>query len=145
MYLNQIILKNLNGEPIFLRAGDELVQPGIPAHKRAYVGPIGPYGEDVVDPAKGQAPRFVHLHSIPNWQQFLVGERGPEDWQSRMQVQARAHEVVSNGVVNRTLGPNCDHITSYIRNGKPESPQLKFWGGIAVGVAFCAVIAAIAD
>ncbi len=138
MDLNQVVLKNLNGEPVVLRVGDELVEPGIPAaHKRSYVGPMGPYGQNVVDPAKGQVPQMVHLHSILNWQQLLVGERGPEGWDARAQVQSRALEVLENRVVNRTLGPNCEHICSYIRTGRPKSPQLRFWGGVAAIVAFC--------
>ena len=121
-----------------LRVGDELIVPGFPPHKMAYVGPIGPYGEDVVNPAKGQAAQFVHFDLIPNREQLLVGERGPEDWHAQARVQARAREVVEKRVLNRTLWPNCEHICSYIRTEKPESPQLKFWGGVAavIGLMF---------
>ena len=114
--------------------GDELVVPGIPQHKMIFVGAIGTLGENVVDPAKGQTARLVHLHSIPNWQQLIVGERGPEDWNAQVQVQERAWEVLENRVVNRTLGPNCEHISSYIRTGEPKSPQLAFWGVAAAAV-----------
>ena len=136
MYLNQIILKSLEDEFVVPRIGDELVEPGLPAHKRSYVGPIGPNGEDVVDPVKGQPAQFVQLKSIPNWQHLLVGERGPKDCYRQDRAQERAWEVVTNGVVNRTLGPNCEHITSYIRTGGPKSSQLMFWGGVAAAVAF---------
>ena len=133
MYIsNRRFPRNVNRKLVVLRIGDELVEPGFPAHKRAYVGPIGPYGEDVVDPAKGQAARFVHFELIPNKEQLIVGERGPENQYEQMQVQARAREVVANSVVNYTAGPNCDHITSYIRNGNPISPQLR--AGMGVGV-----------
>jgi hypothetical protein len=135
VYLYQIVLKNLHGEPVALRPGDELVEPGLPAHKRVYVGPIGPDGEDVVDPVKARAALLVHLQSIPNWQYLLVGERGPEDWNAQVQVQDRAWDVVTKGVVNRTLWPNCEHICSYIRTGQAKSPQLRFWGGVAAAVA----------
>jgi hypothetical protein len=141
MYLDQIVLSNLNGELVVLRAGDELVLPGLPAHKVVFVGGIGQCGENVVDPAKRQAARLVHLHSLPNWQQLLVGERGPEDWDAQALVQERAWEVLENGVVNRTLGPNCEHICSYIRTGKAKSPQLRFWGGVAAVVAFGLLLA----
>jgi hypothetical protein len=142
MYVNQIVLKNLQGELVAPRVGDELMEPGLPAaHKRSYVGPIGLYGENVVDPAKGQAARLVHLYSIPNWQQLIVCERGPEDWDAQARVQERAREVLANGVVNRTLGPNCEHISSYIRAGSPKSPQLRFWGGVAAVVAFGLLLA----
>jgi hypothetical protein len=132
MYLSQIFLMNAKGESVLLRVGDELVVPGLPAHKLVFVGAIGPLGENVVDPAKRQAAQLVHLQSIPNWQQLLVDERGPEDWNAQAQVQARAWEVLENRVVNRPLGPNCEHICSYIRAGRPKSPQLRFWGGVAV-------------
>jgi len=131
MYLNQILLKHAKGETVALRVGDELFLPGLPAHTMVFVGALGPLSENVVDPAKRQAARLVQLHSIPNWQQLLVGERGPEDWNAQSEVQARAWEVLQNGVVNRTLGPNCEHISSYIRTGKAKSPQLRFWGSIA--------------
>src|SRR5713101_3504140 len=51
---------------VILRVGDELIVPGFPLHKMVYVGPIGPYGEDVVNPAKGRAAQFVHFDLIPN-------------------------------------------------------------------------------
>lgn len=122
---------------IVLRVGDELVEPGLFAHKMVYVGPIGPNGEDVLDPAKGQPARLVGFYSIPNWQALRPGQRGPESWQEQMLLQARAREVVRNGVVNRTLGPNCEHITSYVRTAKPESPQLRIAGGVAaIGLLF---------
>ena len=136
MYLDQIVLKNLQGELVVPRVGDELIERGFPAHKRVFVGAVGSYGENVVDPAKRQSACLVHLQSIPNWEQLIVGQRGPEDWGGQVQVQARACEVLTNGVVNRTLGPNCEHICSYIRTGKAESPQLK----VAAGLGIAAVI-----
>src|ERR1700693_2963054 len=102
-----------NSDVVILRPGDELVQAGLPAHKRVFVGPIGLSGENVVDPAKGQTAQLVDLHSIPNWQKLLVGGRGPEDVFQQMQVQQRAWKVVTESVVNRTLWPNCEHICSY--------------------------------
>lgn len=141
MYLNQVFLNNANGESVVLRVGDELVVPGLPAHKVVFVGTIGPYGENVVDPAKGQTARLIHLGSIPNWQQLVVGERGPEDWEAQAQVQARAWEVLQNGVVNRTLGPNCEHICSYIRTGRAKSPQLRFWVGAAAAAVAGLILA----
>ncbi len=133
MYLgNQGFSRNVNRKLVVLRIGDELIEPGIPAHKRVYVGPIGPYGEDVVDPAKGQAARFVHFASISNKEQLVVGERGPENQYEQMQVQARACEVVAKSVLNRPFGPNCEHISSYVRNGNPASPQLTLGVGVSV-------------
>jgi hypothetical protein len=118
---------------ITLRVGDELVEPALFAHKMTYVGPIGPAGEDVVDPANGQPARLIHFYSIPNREQLRVGERGPEDYSEQVRVQARAREVVGKGIVNRTFWPNCEHIDSYIRKGKPESPQLRV--GVGLGLA----------
>lgn len=133
MYLTkQRFPRNVNRKLVTLRIGDELIEQGFPAHKRAYVGPIGPYGEDVVDPAKGQTARFVHFASLPNKEQLIVGERGPENQYEQLRVQARAREVVANSVVNYTAGPNCEHITSYIRNGNPVSPQLSVGIGVSL-------------
>lgn len=116
-----------------LMVGDELVVPGLPQHKMRYVGPIGPWGEDVLDPAKGQPVRFRYFNSIPDPERLLIGERGTNDWNEIRAIQTRALDVVARGVVNRTLGPNCEHIGSYVRHGKePSSPQLKFW--VSVGV-----------
>lgn len=115
----------------FLLVGDELIRPGIPQHKMRYVGPIGPYGEDVVDPAKASATMFVHFNSIPDKEQLLVGERGATDWTEMLEIQNRARDVVAREVVNQWTGPNCEHIGSFIRHGKAESPQLKFWGSAA--------------
>lgn len=142
MYPYQVILRNVKGESVFLRIGDELIVPGIPAHTMVFVGTMGVCGENVVDPAKGQAARLVHLHFIPNWEQLVVGERGPVDWSAQLQVQMRAREVLARGVVNRTLGSNCEHICSYIRTGKSDSPQLRFWGGLAAATAFGLALAA---
>ena len=125
--MQPIVLRNVKGEFVNVRIGDELVVQGLPAHKMRYVGPIGPYGEDVVDPPKGKTAKFVHLTTIPNWEWLLVGDRGPEawDWNGQLAVQARARQVVANQVLNQPLGPNCEHIGSAIGRGKPESPQLQ--------------------
>jgi hypothetical protein len=128
-------MNKMNGNVVIFRPGDELVQPGLPAHKRVFVGAIGLSGENVVDPVRAHTAQLVHLHSIPNWQQLLVGERGTEDVFHQIQVQQRAWEVVTQSVVNRTLWPNGEHICSFIRTGKADSPQPRFWGGVAAAAA----------
>jgi hypothetical protein len=137
-----IVLRKVMGEPVVVRIGDELIVEGLPAHKMRYVGPIGPFGEDVVDPPKGQAVRFVHLTSVPNWQQLRVGERGPEpsDWCGQQAVQSRARQIVANQVINQPLGPNCEHIGSQIARGKPESPQLRTAVGIGLAIIFLGLL-----
>jgi hypothetical protein len=134
----QIVLRDATGKLVVVRIGDELIVEGLPAHKMRYVGPIGPFGEDVVDPPKAQAARFVHLTSIPKWERLRVGERGPEPWDLRGQqaVQARARQIVANRVVNQPLGPNCEHIGTQIARGNPKSPQLR----AAVGVGLAIII-----
>jgi hypothetical protein len=136
----QIVLRSVAGEPVVVRIGDELVVPGIPSHKMRYVGPLGPFGEDVVDPVKGQSVRLIHFSSIPNKEQLFVGERGPENVDEQVQVQRRALEVVSKGVLNQAFGPNCEHISSYIGKGMPESPQLAV-GLLAFGALLLCFIA----
>jgi hypothetical protein len=119
-----------------LLVGDEIVVPGLPQHKMRYVGPIGPYREDVLDPVNGQPVRFRHFSSIPNSERLRIGERGTSDWDEIYEIQNRALDVVARGVVNRPLGPNCEHLGSYVRHGKePSSPQLKFWVGVGAAAA----------
>lgn len=124
-----------------LLVGDEIVVPGLPLHKMRYVGPIGPYGEDVLDPAKGQPVQLRHFRSIPDLERLLIGERGTTDWNEIWAIQSRALDVVARGVINRPLWPNCEHIGSYVRDGKdPSSPQLKFWAGVGVAAALIATL-----
>lgn len=130
------VARTLNGQIVVLMVGDELVVPGVPQHKMRYVGPIGPFGEDVVNPAKAQVAQFIHFDAIPNRERLFVGERGTANRYEQLQIQERAREVVARGVVNRALDSNCEHIGSYIRHGKPESPQLK----LAVGLGIAAII-----
>ena len=132
------VAKHVSGQQVYLLVGDELIVPGLPQHKMIYVGPIGRFAEDVVDPAKGQAARFVHLDFLPNRDQLLVGERGDTDPVGIFDIQARARDIVRRGVVNTGIRPNCEHICSYIRDGKEKSPQLRFWVGAAAVAAFIA-------
>lgn len=119
-----------------LRVGDELIeQVGPVAHKMVYVGPLGLDGGDVLNPAKGMAVQLVSLYALPNWRSFRIGARGPEDCYEQAQVQGRARQVLQNRTVNQTFGPNCEHISSFVRTGKTESPQLKFWVGAVVVAA----------
>lgn len=119
-----------------LIVGDEIVVPGIPQHKMRYVGPIGPNGEDVLDPAKNRPVQLKHFAAIPNPERLLVGERGTNDRNEACAIQIRALDVVNRGLVNHTFWQNCEHIGSYVRYGKnPNSPQLKFWVGAVVAVA----------
>lgn len=119
-----------------LRIGDELIeQAGLIEHKMVYVGPLGLNGEDVLNPAKGSQVQLVSFYTVPNWRNLRLGKRGPESYLEQTQIQERARQVLLNRTVNRTLGPNCEHISSYVRTGKIESPQLKFWGGAAAVAA----------
>lgn len=126
-----------------LRIGDELIEMVGPiAHKMVYVGPLGLDGGDVLNPAKGTQVHLLSLYSIPNWGNLRLGARGPESCYEQAQVQERARQVLQNRTVNRTFGPNCEHISSYVRTGKTESPQLKFWGGTAAVAALIWLLAA---
>ncbi len=103
-----------------LRAGDELLEPGLPIHVRTYVSPLGPNGEDVLDAPKNGVAQLIHFESIKH--RVRLGKRGPESWQEQQAVRQRAVQML--GTANKPLGPNCEHIASYVRDGKPESPQL---------------------
>lgn len=126
-------------ENVQLRVGDQLLQRGLVTHVMTYVGAIGPYGEDVLDAPKGGAARLVHFAEIAERGEILLGERGPESWLEQRTVQQRA--IAAIGTVNRTGGPNCEHISSFIRKGKPESPQLAF-GVFATLIALIIVLSA---
>jgi hypothetical protein len=128
-------MNKMDSNVVILRPGDELIQLDLPAHKRVFVGAIGLSGENVIDPVQAQIAQLVHLHSIPNWQQLLVGERGPEDVFEQAQVQQRAWKVVTESIMNRARWPNGEHICSYIRTGEVECSQPKFWAGVAAAVA----------
>ena len=112
-----------------LRIGDELIeQVGPITHKMVYVGPLGLDGGDVLNPAKGTEVQLVSIYALPNRQNIHIGARGPESCFEQAQVQERARQILAKRMANQTLGPNCEHISSYVRTGKTESPQLKFWG-----------------
>lgn len=100
-----------------------------------------PFGEDVVDPAKGQAARFVHFDFLTNRNRLLVGERGTTDWNAMLEIQNRARDIVSRRIVNMGIRPNCEHICSYIRTGGAKSPQLRFWSGVAAVAALGLILA----
>jgi len=106
-----------------LRVGDELRIPGVPVHVMTYVGPLGAHGEDVLDAPKGNEARLVHLISVLSRGTVLLGQRGPESCDEQRAVRERALYVL--GTRNNPLGPNCEHIASYVRTGIAESPQLR--------------------
>jgi hypothetical protein len=87
-----------------------------------YVGPLGAHGEDVLDAPKNSAARLVRLLDVLNQRTVVLGQRGPESWDEQRAVRERAIYVL--GTRNNPLGPNCEHIGSYVRTGVAESPQL---------------------
>jgi len=121
-----------------LGVGDELRIPGLPVHVMTYVGPLGPHGEDVLDAPKGEGARLVHLLSVLNRGTVLLGQRGPESCDEQRAVRERAIYVL--GTRNNPLGPNCEHIASYVRTGIAESPQLRGAGLLSlIGVGLFAL------
>jgi len=119
-----------------LRIGDELLEPGLPTHVRTYVGPLGPYGEDVLDAPKNGVGQLIHFSQIKN--RFRL-----------------ASVALNLGRSNRPFGnvpfkllghPEPDLLVltvntfhSYVRVGKAESPQLA--GFAVVGVLVAGIIA----
>lgn len=121
-----------------LRVGDELRIPGFPVHVMTYVGPLGPHGEDVLDAPKASEARLVHLLSVLNTGTVLLGQRGPESYDEQRAVRERAIFVL--GTRNNPIGPNCEHIASYVRTGIAESPQLRGAGLLSlIGVGLFAL------
>jgi len=124
-------------ERVTLRIGDQLLQRGgLVTHVMTYVGPIGPNGQDVLDAPKGEAARLVHFWEVAANGNILVGERGPESWWEQRAIQQRALSVI--GTINQTAGPNCEHISSFVRKERPESPQLR--GGLLVAAIIALII-----
>jgi hypothetical protein len=114
---------------VFLRIGDELRIPGPlgTTHVMTYVGPLGSWGEDVLDAPKNSPARLIHYRQIIG--SLTIGQRGPESWWEQQAVQQRALQVL--GTPNRLIGPNCEHISSFVRTGNAESPQLRGFGFVA--------------
>jgi hypothetical protein len=84
------------------------------------VSPLGPNGEDVLDAPKNGVAQLIHFAHIKH--RVRLGKRGPESWREQQAVRQRA--LLTLGTPNRPLGPNCEHISSFVRAGKAESPQL---------------------
>lgn len=121
-----------------LRVGDELRRAGLPAHVMTYVGPLGPHGEDVLDAPKNCAAHLIHLAGALSQGPIFLGQRGPESWEEQREVRERALFVL--GTVNNPFGPNCEHISSYVRTGISKSPQLGGFGILAlVGAGLFAI------
>jgi hypothetical protein len=122
-----------------LRIGDELRIPGLPTHVMTYVGPLGPYGEDILDAPKKGVATLVHSGPVLNQPGRIVylGKRGPESWQEQQAVRQRALQAI--GTPNKPFGPNCEDISSFVRTGKSESPQRV---GLLL-IAFVGVVAAL--
>jgi len=109
--------------------------PLSPTHKAPVVGPLGPNGEEVVlDHTNDGAPaRFVYARDFVAQAPTVVGKPGAASIAEEALVQARAFQVV--GTPYNLLTWNCEHLTSYVTKGKPESPQL------AVGLGCVALFA----
>ncbi|MGH9522129.1 MAG: hypothetical protein ACRD3E_06325 [Terriglobales bacterium] len=133
MYLDLLIAELLESG---LHVGDELRQvTPLVTHSMAYVGPIGPNGEDVLNAPKGGVATLMHLAEVIKDGPVTIGERGPQTWAEQVSVQQRA--LQARGTPNRLVETNCEHITHWVRTGRKKSPQLQF----AVGFAVVAAIA----
>lgn len=108
--------------------------PLSPTHKAPVVG-IAPNGEEVVlDHTNDGAPaRLVYARDFAAQATTVVGKPGAGGVAEQAAIQARALRVV--GTPYNLLTWNCEHLTSYVTTGKPESPQL------AVGLGCAALLA----
>jgi hypothetical protein len=120
-----------------LRIGTEVLQPMSPFgpyHKAPVVG-YTPNGEEVVlDHPKGKQSHFRLLRDLAAEGPTFIGEAGPASLQERAVIQARAFQAA--GKPFDLLRWNCEHSSTFVRKGNPESPQLKFWGGVAAVAGF---------
>ncbi|SRR5260370_31445676 len=122
----------------YLKVGDELRTPGPlgTTHAMVYVGAIGPNGEDVLNAPKDGVAQLVQFAWVKQQGRIVLGQRGPNTFREQLAVQARARQVI--GTPNLILRWNCEHISSYVRKGEAESPQLR---GAAVFASLIALVA----
>ena len=120
-----------------LGIGTEVLQPMSPVgpYHKAPVVAYAPNGEEVVlDHPKGKRSHLRLLRDFASEGPTFIGEMGPVSLQECAEIRARAFRAV--GKPYDLLRWNCEHSSTFVRNGAPESPQLNFWGGIAAVVGF---------
>src|SRR3972149_4739125 len=105
--------------------GTQLLQPTSPlgpVHKEGGWG-TAPNGEEVVlNHPKGQRSRFELVRDFVAGTPTYIGKRGPVSVQEQVAIQARAFQVA--GKPYDLVFWNCEHSSTFIRTGKPESLQL---------------------
>jgi hypothetical protein len=125
----------------YLGIGTELFQkitPLGPIHKASVVG-FAPNGEELVlDHPKGGASHFVPVKDFVSGTETFIGKRGPSSLVEQQAIQKRAVQTV--GTRYNLIARNCEHVSSFVRTGKAESPQLAvcFLLALFVGVALIA-------
>ena len=109
----------------YLGIGTELLQkitPLGPIHKASVVG-FAPNGEELVlDHPKGGASQLVPLKDFVAGTETFIGKRGPSSVVEQQAITNRAAQTV--GTRYNIFARNCEHVSSFVRTGKAESPQL---------------------
>jgi hypothetical protein len=125
----------------YLGIGTELLQkitPLGPIHKASVVG-VAPDGEELVlDHPKGGASHFIPVKDFAAGTETFVGKRGPSSLAEQQAIQNRAVQAV--GTRYNVFARNCEHVSSFVRTGKAESPQLAIFVVLAIflGAVFIA-------
>jgi hypothetical protein len=124
-----------------LKIGDELkMLVGAVTHVMTVVALLGGGDYLVLDAPKNGTACFKRLSELlASGQTIRLGRRGHDGWQEQQAVWQRANEVL--GSPNLLLRWNCEHISSYVRTGKAESPQLRGFFAVVIGTAALFAIA----
>lgn len=107
-----------------LQIGDKLRVPvrlGV-YHYGIYVGPCGPYGEDVVHNDKGGGVQLVGFRIFAAGQPVQVVSRA-RSWYEGWVIRDRALSLV--GTRYDLLNFNCEHAANYAEAGVAFSPTLR--------------------
>jgi len=117
-----------------VKVGDELRTPaGVITHVMVVVERLANGDHLVLDSPKNGTARLVLLSDLlAAGQTITLGKRGPDTWIEHVEISQRARQVL--GTPNLPLKWNCEHICSYVRTGKAESPQLRGIATVAVSV-----------
>ena len=119
------------------QVGDTFERLGLFVHPFVYVGPSGPNGEDVVQNTPKRGVELVYFHEATQGRRLRLRYRAGS-WYEGDEIAGRALSRL--GAPYDLLGFNCEHLVTYAESGTPDSQQVRWGVGLAVGVlALCAV------
>lgn len=91
-------------------------------HYAIYVGPCGPYGEDVVHNEKGGRVVFAYFHDFADGRDVEVAQRAARSWEEREAIVRRAISLL--GRRYDLVNFNCEHFANYAIAGVLRSETI---------------------